>query len=51
MAQTIERLGPRDLYAFTHNFADLPHGRMHYVIEGSGDPVLCLHGNPTWSFL
>ena len=25
--------------------------RMHYVDEGSGDPVLLLHGEPTWAFL
>src|SRR5262249_11411978 len=25
--------------------------RMHYVDEGSGDPILFLHGNPTWSYL
>ena len=24
---------------------------MHYVDEGSGQPVLLLHGEPTWSFL
>jgi haloalkane dehalogenase len=24
---------------------------MHYVDEGDGDPVLLLHGNPTWGFL
>jgi haloalkane dehalogenase len=24
--------------------------RMHYVDEGRGDPVLMVHGNPTWSF-
>jgi haloalkane dehalogenase len=24
---------------------------MHYLDEGEGDPVLCLHGEPTWSFL
>jgi haloalkane dehalogenase len=24
---------------------------MHYVDEGRGEPVLLLHGNPTWSFL
>ena len=24
---------------------------MHYVDEGSGTPVLMLHGNPTWSYL
>jgi haloalkane dehalogenase len=25
--------------------------RMHYVDEGSGAPVLCLHGAPTWAYL
>lgn len=25
--------------------------RMHYVDEGQGDPVLMLHGQPTWSYL
>ena len=25
--------------------------RMHYVDEGEGDPVLLLHGEPTWSYL
>lgn len=25
--------------------------RLHYVEEGAGDPVLMLHGNPTWSYL
>jgi pimeloyl-ACP methyl ester carboxylesterase len=24
---------------------------MHYVDEGAGDPVMLLHGNPTWGFL
>jgi haloalkane dehalogenase len=26
-------------------------GRMHYVDEGDGPPILMCHGNPTWSFL
>jgi haloalkane dehalogenase len=25
--------------------------RMHYVEEGAGDPMLLLHGEPTWGFL
>ena len=25
--------------------------RLHYIDEGAGDPVVMLHGNPTWSFL
>ena len=24
--------------------------RLHYVDEGDGDPILMVHGNPTWSF-
>ncbi len=28
-----------------------PSGRMHYVEEGSGEPILFLHGNPTSSYL
>jgi haloalkane dehalogenase len=24
---------------------------MHYVDEGSGEPIVFCHGNPTWSFL
>jgi len=25
--------------------------RMHYVDEGEGAPILCLHGEPTWAYL
>ena len=41
----------RDLYPFRSNYLELPAGRMHYVDEGSGDPVVMVHGNPAWSFL
>jgi hypothetical protein len=37
-------------YPFTHRFATLPRGRMHYVEEGQGPPLLFVHGTPTWSF-
>lgn len=49
--RTIERLGLEEAYPFEHRFVETPHGRMHYTELGAGDPVLCLHGNPTWSFL
>ncbi|MET0166391.1 MAG: alpha/beta fold hydrolase [Vicinamibacterales bacterium] len=29
---------------------DLSVGRMHYVDEGRGEPILFVHGTPTWSF-
>lgn len=37
-------------YPFQSNFLEL-HGRQyHYLDEGRGEPVLMLHGNPSWSF-
>jgi haloalkane dehalogenase len=40
-----------ELYPFESHYADLDGARVHYVDEGSGPPLLLLHGNPTWSFL
>ena len=40
-----------ELYPFQSRWADTSAGRVHYVDEGQGQPVLFLHGNPTWSFL
>ena len=31
-------------------YLDLQGLRYHYLDEGSGEPVVMLHGNPTWSF-
>ena len=38
-------------YPFCLNHLDLSAGRMHYVDEGVGNPIVMVHGNPTWSFL
>jgi haloalkane dehalogenase len=38
-------------YPFAPNYLDRDGLRMHYVDEGTGDPVLLFHGEPTWSFL
>jgi haloalkane dehalogenase len=40
-----------ELYPFESRWFDGPHGRMHYLDEGQGRPILLVHGNPTWSFL
>jgi len=40
----------RRSYPFTDRWFDLPHGRMHFVDEGHGPPILLVHGTPTWSF-
>ena len=32
------------------NTLDINGFRLHFIDEGAGDPVVMLHGNPTWSF-
>jgi haloalkane dehalogenase len=41
---------PGELFPFRPNFLEMPGARMHFVDEGRGEPVVMLHGNPTWSF-
>ena len=42
---------PPGEYPFTGRFLELPGGlRYHYLDEGAGEPLIMLHGNPTWSF-
>lgn len=38
------------LYPFTSRYLDRDGLRYHYVDEGAGEPIVMLHGNPTWSF-
>ena len=42
---------PQELYPFESHWAQIDGASVHYVDEGSGPPLLLLHGNPTWSFL
>jgi haloalkane dehalogenase len=39
------------LYPFRSRWFDSSQGRVHYIDEGDGPPILLCHGNPTWSFL
>lgn len=39
------------LYPFESRWFDSTRGRIHYIDEGDGPPILFCHGNPTWSFL
>jgi haloalkane dehalogenase len=39
------------LYPFQSRWFDSSRGRVHYVDEGDGPPIVFCHGNPTWSFL
>ena len=41
----------RQQWPWQPRFARVNGWRMHYVDEGTGDPVVLLHGNPTWGFL
>ena len=53
-----ERFANLPAYPFAPHYVDLAaaigrsgEARMHYVDEGRGEVVLCLHGEPSWSFL
>jgi len=39
------------LFPFGSKWYESAVGPVHYIDEGSGPPILFLHGNPTWSFL
>ena len=39
------------LYPFAPHYQDVGPGRLHYVDEGDGPPVVMVHGTPSWSFL
>jgi pimeloyl-ACP methyl ester carboxylesterase len=41
---------PRDLYPFEGKLLNLGGLRYHYLDEGKGEPVVMVHGNPSWSF-
>jgi haloalkane dehalogenase len=38
-------------FPFQPHYLEIFGARVHYVDEGSGEPVLCLHGEPSWSYL
>src|SRR5216683_2200222 len=37
-------------YPFKNHFLDLNGIQYHYLDEGAGEPIVMLHGNPTWSY-
>jgi haloalkane dehalogenase len=46
-----ERFDALPGYDFEPHYTELDGLRMHYVDEGSGDPIVCFHGEPTWAYL
>ncbi|HVN62559.1 MAG TPA: haloalkane dehalogenase [Gaiellaceae bacterium] len=46
-----ERFAGLPAWPYEPRYAEQDGLRMHYLDEGDGDPVLLLHGEPTWGFL
>jgi pimeloyl-ACP methyl ester carboxylesterase len=42
--------GLRHLYPYESHYLDLNGFKYHYLDEGQGEPLVMVHGNPTWSF-
>lgn len=40
----------RDGYPFESHTLNLVEGRLHYIDEGDGPPVVFVHGTPSWSY-
>ncbi len=40
----------RHLYPFESHYLSVKGIRYHYLDEGEGEPLIMIHGNPTWSF-
>jgi haloalkane dehalogenase len=46
-----ERFSDLPGFPFEPHYVDMDGIRLHYLDEGEGDPVVCFHGEPTWSYL
>lgn len=44
-------LGAQGSLNYPANFTSVNGFKMHYLQQGSGDPVVFVHGMPTWSYL
>lgn len=38
-------------FPFQPHYLDMDGLRIHYLDEGEGQVILCLHGEPSWSYL
>ena len=46
-----ERFAGLPGYEFEPRYVQVDGLRLHYLDEGEGDPIVCFHGEPTWSYL
>lgn len=44
-------MAPSSAFPYESRYIDVSGSRMHYVEQGSGEPILFIHGNPTSSYL
>ncbi|MFA6012148.1 MAG: alpha/beta fold hydrolase [Desulfobacteraceae bacterium] len=47
---TIDTSAFKHLYPFESHFTTIRGFKYHYIDEGQGEPLVMIHGNPTWSF-
>ena len=38
-------------FPYPSKYVEVDSVKMHYVEAGAGDPILFIHGNPTWSYV
>jgi haloalkane dehalogenase len=46
-----ERFSGLPDYGFEPHYVEADGLRLHYLDEGEGAPIVCFHGEPTWSYL
>ena len=46
-----ERFANLPGFPFKPHYVEINGARIHYVDEGEGETILCLHGEPTWAYL
>ncbi|HEY0089445.1 MAG TPA: hypothetical protein VGB37_11420 [Candidatus Lokiarchaeia archaeon] len=47
----IEKETFQGTFPFKPNFKRINNFNMHYTDEGNGEPIVYLHGMPTWGYL
>jgi haloalkane dehalogenase len=48
--ETVPAWVNREEYPFASHYFSCEAGKLHYLDEGQGEPVVFVHGNPIWSF-
>ena len=46
-----DRFANLEGFPYEPRYVEINGARVHYIDEGSGEVILCLHGEPTWSYL